>query len=355
MSANRSPITERAFRRRAFESILNAVGEGFRVETGFLDRDLWLRWEQDGLGASHCNYLVDEEGVWLRPRSNWEAQDDGYFTWHPMSELDDDDQPPDLILTPLLPFPFSGNDLAAYVQDGPARAILSLFCACLSDAGGDVSIAAKLAVPAENSGSARHALRSAWEALVEAEKSVGTLEDRHLNPEDIEGRYYSPQRDEESDDDYHARTAPCRAALEAIRQQTPQERSEAWRKQREWQRAIVRQLLGMGKERPRASPREAKEDRQSRRLDRLNALGGSRVPKLGGGWKAGGTSGALIRLAEEEAAAGRPYSDVRDVARDLNAEAERRRTLQTLPTAGGLTRISPAFGVPRATNRKRES
>lgn len=76
---------------------------------------------------------------------------------------------------------------------------------------------------------------------------------------------------------------------------------------------------------------ESRDERRRRRLDRLQALGGDRSLKPGGGWKASGTRGALAALAREEADAGRPYSDERDVRRDLDAEAERRRAGRTMP------------------------
>lgn len=76
---------------------------------------------------------------------------------------------------------------------------------------------------------------------------------------------------------------------------------------------------------------ESSDERQSRRLDRLQSLGGGRVAKAGGGWKASGKRGALAALAREEVAAGKPYSDVRDVARDLDREADRRRASRAMP------------------------
>ena len=77
------------------------------------------------------------------------------------------------------------------------------------------------------------------------------------------------------------------------------------------------------------SQTESKEMRQARRLDRYEELGGRRRPGPGGGWKASGKRGALATLAREEA--GKPYSDVRDMARDLDAEAARRRAGQAMP------------------------
>ena len=71
--------------------------------------------------------------------------------------------------------------------------------------------------------------------------------------------------------------------------------------------------------------RESEEERQRRRFDLYVEMGATRVPKKGGGWKQLGPRGALKRLAELEKAAGRPYSDQRDVGRDLDAEAQRRR------------------------------
>ena len=79
-----------------------------------------------------------------------------------------------------------------------------------------------------------------------------------------------------------------------------------------------------------ASVKETNEDRQDRRLARLQELGSDRVTS-GAGWKASGRRGALAKLAAEEAAAGRPYSDVRDVARDLDKAAERRHANRTMP------------------------
>ncbi len=75
---------------------------------------------------------------------------------------------------------------------------------------------------------------------------------------------------------------------------------------------------------------EASDVREDRRLARLQEHGGDRV-RNGAGWKATGKRGALARLVEEEAAAGRPYSDERDVRRDLDAAAERRHAGRTMP------------------------
>jgi len=76
---------------------------------------------------------------------------------------------------------------------------------------------------------------------------------------------------------------------------------------------------------------ETREERQRRRFDRYGELGGIRVAQQGGGWRAGGTRGALAALSREEAAAGRPWNNVRDVARDLDDEAERRRADRAMP------------------------
>ena len=76
---------------------------------------------------------------------------------------------------------------------------------------------------------------------------------------------------------------------------------------------------------------EQRDERQRRRFDRLRDLGGDRSPNYGGGWKASGTHGALAALAREEAGLGHPYSDVRDVARDLDAEADRRKGSRLMP------------------------
>ena len=82
---------------------------------------------------------------------------------------------------------------------------------------------------------------------------------------------------------------------------------------------------------PRAGPEEERDDRQRRRFDRYRALGADRVQEADGTWKASGSRGALAALAREEAAAGRPYHDPRDVSRDLDAEADRRRASRAMP------------------------
>jgi len=74
--------------------------------------------------------------------------------------------------------------------------------------------------------------------------------------------------------------------------------------------------------------KEDRETRQRRRFDRFSELGGKR-PVVPG--QRAGKHGALAELAREEKEAGRSYSDQRDVAKDLDAEVERRRFEGTLP------------------------
>lgn len=81
---------------------------------------------------------------------------------------------------------------------------------------------------------------------------------------------------------------------------------------------------------PTGDRMESDEERQRRRFDRFEELGGRRV-RNGGGWKSAGERGALARLVEEEKAAGRQYTDEKDVRHDLDKEAERRRVRGTLP------------------------
>lgn len=76
---------------------------------------------------------------------------------------------------------------------------------------------------------------------------------------------------------------------------------------------------------------ESDEERQRRRYERLTALGGGRVRNDAGGWKASGMRGALAELVREEKAAGRTWSDNKDVRFDLNEEAQRRSLRLALP------------------------
>lgn len=73
--------------------------------------------------------------------------------------------------------------------------------------------------------------------------------------------------------------------------------------------------------------RESPEQRQNRRLDRFQALGGA-MKRVTGAWHvdtAGDRRGKLAELVKEEKAARRPRSDRKDVSDDLGAAAERQR------------------------------
>lgn len=78
------------------------------------------------------------------------------------------------------------------------------------------------------------------------------------------------------------------------------------------------------------STEEAPAARQCRRFERLKKLGGERK-WLDGRWQAGGRRGALAALAREELAAGRPMAGDKEVRKDVDAEAERRRSSSALP------------------------
>ncbi len=77
---------------------------------------------------------------------------------------------------------------------------------------------------------------------------------------------------------------------------------------------------------------ETKDERQRRRYGMLIA-GGGKLRREVGGWRIAGTRGCLVRLAKAEQAAGRKFSDPRDVSDDVKAEAERRRSGRALPSA----------------------
>jgi len=69
------------------------------------------------------------------------------------------------------------------------------------------------------------------------------------------------------------------------------------------------------------APTAAKESpvvRQSRRAARLAELG-ARMEESGGGWKVSGKRGAMMSLVREEASAGRPMADRKNVREDLIA------------------------------------
>lgn len=80
---------------------------------------------------------------------------------------------------------------------------------------------------------------------------------------------------------------------------------------------------------PRIKKKESQEEREQRRFECHEAMGG-KVQNVAGRWRVAGERGALAELAKKEKAAGHPYSHERDVSKDLKAEAERRRAGKAL-------------------------
>lgn len=156
----------RLFPRHAWDDIVDGVDAAtpdisVRVKYGFWDRatfDLSLNNRRD---VTPCNYVVDDKGIWLRGRFSHESSYD-FFCWHPQAELEHGSDPR---TTPILPFPFSGSELAAFIAHGTGwLAIGERLVACIEDANGHVDAAARLMVDNPNSVTARHALHAAWMA-----------------------------------------------------------------------------------------------------------------------------------------------------------------------------------------------
>jgi len=79
-----------------------------------------------------------------------------------------------------------------------------------------------------------------------------------------------------------------------------------------------------------AAEKESSEDRERRRYEAFLGIGGKVGPFPDFNLRAG-KHGALADLARLEKVAGRPRSDARYVAKDIKAEAERRRSKKALP------------------------
>jgi|GEM_PF-5395286 len=79
---------------------------------------------------------------------------------------------------------------------------------------------------------------------------------------------------------------------------------------------------------PEPTQEEKPEQRQDRRLARLQQWGGH-MKQVGAGWHTIGPRGILARLIEEEKAAGHPMSDKTDVRNDLIAATKRMRDGKT--------------------------
>lgn len=86
------------FLKHAFDDIVHGIDEsirtvpggsayrGFLLESGVWTREHWERAVELGAGdLSSCSYLIDDHGIWLRPRFAWDNQHD-HFTWHPQAE-----------------------------------------------------------------------------------------------------------------------------------------------------------------------------------------------------------------------------------------------------------------------------
>lgn len=161
--------------RHAFEDILDAIDarhlsdrawtsdEVVRRVWDIWDRETWIALPDSSKANCPCSFLVDDCGVWL----NRPGQVDDPLTWHPLASLEDAGDDPKT--SPVLPFPFSACQLAAYWAGGAASIFLfPLIVAAVKETGGDAAGAAMVLVPGRNQTAARGALVDAWRAWATA-------------------------------------------------------------------------------------------------------------------------------------------------------------------------------------------
>ncbi len=296
-------------------------------------------------------FVVDERGVWIAKGGDSvclpQAEAD-VLHWHPLVELDEEGSP-DPSSEPSLPFPFSASKLAAFMLDGAGLFVQEAF----GEWEGGPDEAALILFGVQGT-KAREVLRGAYESYRRASQYVGGIKPaldeaaresvkRYRNADGEANQREGIYEVGISDDEYGQRRARARDSVAPLATEMGNAQTRARSMRDTWRKEMVRFLLVSATETGAAMPAEmspefaavaptSSGDRQHVRFERYLTLGGIRVPKAGGGWKASGVRGALAALAREETVAGHQYNDVRDVARDLDAEADRRRAGRTMPS-----------------------
>ncbi len=267
---------------------------------------------------------LEPDGVFVRAADNRSA-----LAWHPACEIDTRGSP-DPLTAPWLPFPFSAEELAAFMCGGWGEFVRERFGPWDS---GPWQHELRRHFLGRRSLKAAEVLTAAYEAARGAIAKAPPLESRLPGP--AEG-----------------------TRLPASRRAAYRTRLRAEQMYSRWRRAVVQHLLlptsevpldafrdrvqggasaaaipATSTQRSESAHRETDEDRKKRRLAMLRAEGGDMVKRRSDmKWQQKNRIGALARLVKQEQRNSAPYSCEKSVRRDLEdaaaAEDDARRAGQ---------------------------
>ena len=219
----------------------------------------------DGVNA----WVIDDRGVWPTFNDYKEADRLGFIpefkelAWKPVMAFKDDQNAPDCVSTPALPFPFDARDLAAFMLDGAGYFVAGYYGnwedGLEAESLGDID-------PSNNY--ARRAVREAFDAYREAKRAIGCPDGESPDTDAMARELLKPTPPEQ----------PQAAAPAPVVAETPQERRARW--------------LAMFEEEEARAPRGALQrladregvDRSNMRKDIDKARAARDEKRRAGGW-----------------------------------------------------------------------
>lgn len=126
-------------------------------------------WPADEKKKKKDDAEVEEDGNWAAPESDQtETEESKFMHWRPASVFAHDPNPPNLSHTPMLPFPFTAGELAAFMVGGMGAAVAGHYGDWADGPDPD-----RLDDIPQHENFARLAVKEAYAARREAERIVG--------------------------------------------------------------------------------------------------------------------------------------------------------------------------------------
>jgi len=259
----------------------------------------------------------------FKPDGVWTTEEQSGYEWTPACELDGPNAP-DPLTTPSLPFPFTANELAAFMLDGIGWFTVDALGGW--DEGPAPVVMASMGIRGTK---AREAVESAYEAYRDAETVVGRFDGKaHAHVQRLDADYEEARLDSleehgvgEAGITEAKRDERVKLAYAAIADKLASltaARKDADAALGAWRKSMVRQLL-----QPQAdlAPMEAMPDPE-RRLIALRELGGATHWKRGRSGTQAWQINGIKNLVAQEKANRRKRSDEKTIRGDLREAAE---------------------------------